>query len=282
MKIFYILILSIAFITILGSAITSVFAVSEPVKAIDNQSKVMYSVKFVCVPLVGPDKEGVFVPQNYSTVINVHNPYSHSISFLKKAVVAQSEDEQRGQISKFMKDELKPDQALSINCKDIVSLFNNTSSSIGDGFVVLLSDEKLDVSSVYTTQNSIDVEYIQPTIPSTSDKLPDLTIKILTLQGNCPTGQGSCIHPVEMKVTNLSTEAVNTPFNIKTNSDNGLSTIQTISSISGSTSQTVTAVLGPGNNCWNPDCQIDTFVDSSNIVIESDETNNKDSYFSLG
>lgn len=64
MKIFYILILSIAFTTILGSAITSVFAVSEPVKAIDYQNKVMYSVKFVCVPLVGPDKEGVFVPQN--------------------------------------------------------------------------------------------------------------------------------------------------------------------------------------------------------------------------
>jgi CARDB protein len=282
MKIVYILFLSIAFITILSSAITSVSAINEPVKAIDNQSKVMYSVKFVCVPLVGPDKEGAFVPQNYSTVINVHNPYSHSIFFLKKAVIAQSEDEERGQISKFMKDALKPDQALSINCKDIVNLFNNTSSSIGDGFVVLLSNEKLDVSSVYTTQSSIDVEYIQPTTSRASDKLPDLTIKILTLQGNCPTGQGSCIHTVEMKVTNLSTEAVNTPFNIKTNSDNGLSTIQTIPSIPGSTSQTVTAVLGPGNNCWNPDCQIDTFVDSSNIVIESDETNNKDSYFSLG
>jgi hypothetical protein len=32
----------------------------------------MYSVKFVCIPFVGLDKEA-FVPQNYSTVVNVHN-----------------------------------------------------------------------------------------------------------------------------------------------------------------------------------------------------------------
>jgi len=117
----------------------------------DYPNKVMYSIKFVCIPLVGPDKEGAFVPQNYSTVINVHNPYAHTISFFKKAVIAQSEDEKRGDISKFMNDTLKPDQALSINCRDIVGLFNNTISPIGDGFVVILSDKKLDISSVYTT-----------------------------------------------------------------------------------------------------------------------------------
>ena len=114
-------------------------------------------------------------------------------------------------------------------------------------------------------------------------KLPDLTIEILSLQGvGCPTGQGSCKHIVELKVTNLSNEPVNTPFNITTNSDNGLLTTQTIPFIPGSTSQTLTAVLGPGNNCWDPNCQIDTFVDSSNIIIESDETNNKDSLYSHG
>ena len=61
-----------------------------------------------------------------------------------------------------MEDYLKPDQALSINCNDILSLFNNSHSPIGDGFVVLTSNAKLDVSVVYTTQSSIDVEYIQP------------------------------------------------------------------------------------------------------------------------
>jgi hypothetical protein len=273
MKIIYSIILSTILIAILSFAFTSTFA----------QNEFMYSIKFVCIPTVGPDKESVFVPQDYNTVVNVHNPYNQSIDFSKKAVIAQSEDEQRGQISKFMNDTLKPDQALSINCKDIVSLFNNTNSSIGDGFVVLLADEKLDVSAVYTTQNSIDVEYIQPTNISAFKKLPDLTIKILSLQsGGCPTGQGSCTFNVELEVTNLSNEPVNMPFNIKTNSHNGLLTTQTIPSIPGSTSQTLTAVLGPGNNCFDPNCKIDTFVDSSEIIIESNETNNKDSLYRHG
>ena len=59
------------------------------------------SIKFVCIPTVGPDKEAVFVPQNYRTVINVHNPNSHQVFFEKKAVIAQSEDEDRGQISRW-------------------------------------------------------------------------------------------------------------------------------------------------------------------------------------
>jgi hypothetical protein len=53
-------------------------------------------------------------------------------------------------------------------------------------------------------------------------------------------------------------------------------------SILGSTTQTLTATLGPGNNCYDPDCQIDVFVDSSNIITESNETNNKDSLVSIG
>jgi hypothetical protein len=283
MKIIVSLLLSIFIITILSSTTTiTVFAVNEPIKGISlDNYKFMYSVKFVCVPFVGPDKEEAFVPQNYSTVVNVHNPQSQSIFFLKKAVIAQSEDEERGPISNLVRDGLKPDQALSINCKDVVGLFNNSIPSIGDGFVILMSNEKLDVSAVYTTQSSIDVEYIKPTI-STTNELPDLTIKLNSLQVNCPAGGGSCIHTIDMKITNLSNVPVNTPFNVKVNSDNGLSTIQTMPSILGSTTQTLTATLGPGNNCYDPDCQIDAFVDSSNIITESDETNNKDSLVSIG
>jgi hypothetical protein len=130
------------------------------------QFEFMYSIKFVCIPTVGPDKEAVFVPQNYSTVVNVHNPNPNQEVFLEKhAVIAQSEDEERGPFSTFVREFLKPDQALSINCNDIRSLFNNTIPTIGDGFVVLKSNVKLDVSAVYTTQSSIDVEYIQPVQP---------------------------------------------------------------------------------------------------------------------
>src|SRR5215211_6690047 len=152
MKIVYSIILSTIFIVLLNFTVTTAFA----------QNEFMYSIKFVCIPTVGPDKEAVFVPQNYSTVINVHNQYPEEVYFLKKAVIAQSEDEERGQISDIRRDGLKPDQALSINCNDILSLFNNSPSTIGDGFVVLTSNIKLDVSVVYTTHSSIDVEYIEP------------------------------------------------------------------------------------------------------------------------
>jgi hypothetical protein len=51
----------------------------------------------------------VFVPQNYSTVVNVHNPQIQIITFLDKAVISKSEDEYRGSISNFVRDYLKPD-----------------------------------------------------------------------------------------------------------------------------------------------------------------------------
>src|SRR5688572_13389815 len=125
MKIIYSIIFFTILIAILSFVISTAFA----------QNQFMYSIKIVCIPTVGPDKESVFIPQNYSTVVNVHNPYNYSIDFSKKAVIAQSEDEDRGPISNLRSDFLKPDQALSINCNDILSLFNNSPFPIGDGFV---------------------------------------------------------------------------------------------------------------------------------------------------
>jgi hypothetical protein len=156
MKIIYSIILSTILIAILSFTITTAF----------TENRIIYSVKFICIPTVGPDRETVFVPQTYKTVINVQNPNPNQTAFVeKKAVIAQSEDEERGPNSTSKTDRLRPDQALSINCNDIHSLFNNTMPTIGDGFVVLKSNLKLDVSAVYTTQSSIDVEYIQPFQP---------------------------------------------------------------------------------------------------------------------
>jgi hypothetical protein len=152
MKTIYSIVLSSILIAFLSSAIATAFA----------QNEYMYSIKFVYIPTVGLDKDSVFVPQNYSTVVNVHNTYNGSIDFSKKAVIAQSQDEEREQISVPKSDFLKLDEALSINCNDILNLFNNAPSTIGDGFIVLKTNVKLDASAVYTTQSSIDVEYIQP------------------------------------------------------------------------------------------------------------------------
>jgi hypothetical protein len=128
--------------------------------------------------------------------------------------------------------------------------------------------------------NSIDVEYIKPTVANKSSNLPDLTVEILGFENNCI--QNACTVDVDMKVSNLSTETVTSPFNVETTTSNGFSNIQTISSISGGGSQILFAKLGPGSNCHSPDCTVNTFVDSSNVIIESNENNNKDSMTSIG
>lgn len=154
-------------------------------RCLDLDGTYTYSPKFVCAPEVGPIGDAFF-PQDYRTVVNVHNPHSMNVTFVKKAVIALSQnDPLRGNISRLVEETLEPDQALSINCRDILDLFHNRQSPLGDGFVVLNSNHMLDVSAVYTTRESIDVENILPTTinnTGTQTQLPDLTDTI-TSQG---------------------------------------------------------------------------------------------------
>jgi hypothetical protein len=158
---------------------------------------------------------------------------------VKKAVIAQSEDERRGNISELVEDRLEPDQALSIDCTDIVGLFDTTSPSpVGDGFVVLNSNQTLDVSAVYTTRDSIDVENIQPTTTNDTDndiktQLPDLTIRLperTSITGPCPFS--ICIYTIPVEVRNLASMPVTNPFQVQVSTDNGISRTLTVPSLS--------------------------------------------------
>lgn len=130
-------------------------------------SPIMYTVKFLCVPAVGPRGQAL-LSRNYKTVVNIHNP-GDDVQFQKKAVIARSQRDPRGRISPIKTDFLKPDEALGVDCKDIRTLFG-AGMPIGDGFLVILSPVELDVVAVYTSNHltasgaghSIDVEYIQP------------------------------------------------------------------------------------------------------------------------
>jgi hypothetical protein len=125
----------------------------------------MYTAAFACVREVGPF-DPAFMPGEYRTTVNVHNPQRHEVSFLKKAVIANSEETQeRGIISDYREDVLRPDDALAIDCTTIISLLAQQ-PSVGNGFVVIESKEPLDVVAVYTQITeagaSVDVECIQP------------------------------------------------------------------------------------------------------------------------
>ncbi|MBI1884790.1 MAG: hypothetical protein HYS09_00460 [Chloroflexi bacterium] len=138
--------------------------------AATTSPSLLYVVKFVCVPEVGP-AAGAVVPGTYKTAINVHNPNPDPVPFTKKAVIAKSEDLSRGPISTIKNLTLNPDKALEIDCADIKNvLFAGKTQAVGKGFVVIETSVQLDVVSVNTQLTTVgsseEVEYIQPTEPT--------------------------------------------------------------------------------------------------------------------
>jgi hypothetical protein len=103
-----------------------------------------YAVKFVC----GKSAGSVVAPGVYYTAINVHNPNEKPVAFKKKVAIALP-SEKAGRVTNFFEAKLGPDQALEIDCPDILRHAN--SQGFLKGFVVIESEVELDVVAVYTT-----------------------------------------------------------------------------------------------------------------------------------
>ena len=176
----------------------------------EMEKLIVYSAKFLCGPALG--KEGV-QPGSYSTAINIHNPNNGTVYLYKKAVIAKREDEPRGKISDFHRVILQADEAIEVDCIDIISLLGHeqeveltapsqqtqtilqttavspVSSLIRfiKGFVVIYSTAPLDVVAVYTASTSVgfglDVEYLSPSRVSTITYTPPPEE-----EAECPTG----------------------------------------------------------------------------------------------
>jgi len=175
----------------------------------EMEKLIVYSAKFLCGPALG--KEGV-QPGSYSTAINIHNPNNGPVYLYKKAVIAKREDEPRGKISDFRRVILQADEAIEVDCIDIISLLgpeqeveltapsqqtqtilqttavSPVSSLIRfiKGFVVIYSTAPLDVVAVYTASTSVgfglDVEYLSQSRVSTIPYTPPPE------EEACPTG----------------------------------------------------------------------------------------------
>jgi hypothetical protein len=87
----------------------------------------------------------------YFTAINVHNPNPDTALFRKK-VASTLPEEQPGPIAPFWGSRLAPDQALEIDCDDI--LRHARLEGFGKGFVVIQSRVPLDIVAVYTAAGS--------------------------------------------------------------------------------------------------------------------------------
>jgi hypothetical protein len=106
-----------------------------------------YAVKFICGAVPARPNPGVVATGSYFTAINVHNP-GKATDFTKKVAVALP-GEKPGPISKFFGATLQNDQALEIDCPDIL-LHLGIQGQFVKGFVVIHSPVEFDVVAVYT------------------------------------------------------------------------------------------------------------------------------------
>ncbi|GGY07063.1 hypothetical protein GCM10007160_38200 [Litchfieldella qijiaojingensis] len=121
----------------------------------DNvEPKFKYSAKLICG--VQKDPEGMRLAQGqYATAINILNPGDRKAILTKKLSLTFPPEEQGpGEVLPIGRDTLGPDEALEVDCLDVRRrLFpDGFQTSYIKGFVVLRSNESLDVTAVYTVK----------------------------------------------------------------------------------------------------------------------------------
>jgi hypothetical protein len=108
----------------------------------------------------------------------------------------------------------------------------------------------------------------------------DLVITILAVRSPiCPTGQGSCEHEVDIEVENLGSLDIVDPFDVLVEMPGvGLGAGENFPTGlgAGMMEQRLNIPLGPGDNCFDPDCEVQATVDVGNVIDECDENNNRD------
>ena len=110
-----------------------------------SQDRFQYAAKFFCtanIPGTSLATPSV-LPGQYRTVVSIHNPNDREVHFRKNITVPS-------QTSRFIDDQLEPDQTTDVNCDQIASAFGITFIHEAEGFLVIESTHSLDVIAVYT------------------------------------------------------------------------------------------------------------------------------------
>jgi hypothetical protein len=122
-----------------------------------------YAAKFLCTANIPGTSQTTtsLLPGSYQTVVNIHNPNSTTIRFRMKLALASLENPQ---ISNFIENGLKPDQAGKVDCSDLRKFDLHLIHGF-EGFLVIESTHSLDVVAVYTAGTkegvtSMDVERV--------------------------------------------------------------------------------------------------------------------------
>jgi hypothetical protein len=113
-----------------------------------------YPIKIVCGDSVSKGKNnGIVAPGKYFTAVNVHNPsLTKTVTFRRKVAIALP-GAKPGPVSGFLKATLKPDEALEVDCPDLMKQAPGRATFI-KGFLVIISPVELDIVAVYTASGS--------------------------------------------------------------------------------------------------------------------------------
>ena len=119
-----------------------------------------YAAKFICTSNIPGTSQttDAFLPGNYLTAANIHNPHEHKFEIRMKMASPTG-------ISKWIRSGLVADGVLRITCADLKK-FKVRPIHGFEGFLVIESPCSLDVTAVYTAGNkeavvSIDVEDVR-------------------------------------------------------------------------------------------------------------------------
>jgi len=234
-------------------------------------SALQYAVKFVC----GEPRSPVVAPGTYFTAINVHNPGHDTVVFEKKVAVALP-SERAGRVSKFFKAKLGPDEALEIDCPDILK--HADARGFLKGFVVIESNSDLDVVAVYTAAGStgkVETMFIER-VAARGEKVASGQPDLVPVNPQPTAGKfGFCRRDPSganmiVTVKNQGTAPAGASQTTVKFSSGAPVVVATPAIPSGSVD-----ILAPiPSGCFAPDCFFQITVDSGLAVDESDETNN--------
>jgi hypothetical protein len=251
-----------------------------------KQAGLSYAVKFVCSE-ANEDVGTGLLPGVYATAINVHNPsLEQSAIYFKKFVQGFVKQEQ-GPPSEFERNEIKPNHAFEVECREILARLPQPNPRTATGFVVFLTQRPLDITAVYTagplSQQEVASIHVEPIAPrrlgpgGDGEQRADLTVREITRPtGECPDGPGSCVFQSNVTIANIGSADAG-PFDGVTVFDPQQSVVvpQAFGGLAAGDVQTFTVTTPRMDNCFDPDCTVCAVVDTLNAITESSETNNK-------
>jgi hypothetical protein len=113
------------------------------------------------------------------------------------------------------------------------------------------------------------LKVLAPTRPDLGVALADQAPDVV-----CSGDPVTCNVSVAFTVTNRSNTNVTNPFIVQIEADAVPLDLITINGLAAGASASFTQTLGPGGNCYDPDCTLKVIVDTGNAVLEVDEQNN--------